>query len=275
MMHSIKKVSIIAATVTTALLHTFSASASAFTINQSTSNLLSELLGTTTGLSNFNVTTSGDSLAFGTFSNDPFGLGSGIVLSTGKVTDLSGENNGNASTDLAGVDSITLDISFDADDTVEKLFFSYVFGSEEFLEYAGSQFNDAFELLLNGVNLAFLTNGDAVTINNLVASPSGPFSPDYINNPAGPGTKTQLDGFTKVLGFEGILNKNATNLLSINIKDVGDSAFDSAVFIQGKSLSTVKPPTPTTDVPEPGIVLGLLAVGVTAGISRKQSQQTA
>ncbi len=275
-MHSIKKISIVAATVTTTLLHTFSASASAFTINQGTSNLLNELLGTTTGLSNFSVSTSGDSRAFGTFSDDPFGLSSGIVLSTGKVVDLPGENNSsNTTTNLHGIDSITLDISFDADDTVNKLFFNYVFGSEEFLEYAGSSFNDAFELSLNGVNLAFLTNGDAVAINNLVASSSGPFSPDYINNPAGPGTKTELDGYTKVLGFEGILNKSATNLLSINIKDVGDSAYDSAVFLQGKSLSTVNPSTPATDVPEPGIVLGLLATGVAAGVSRKKRQQAA
>jgi Ca2+-binding RTX toxin-like protein len=38
------------------------------------------------------LTLSGNAAAFGTFSNDPFGLGSGIVLSTGKVTDIVGQN---------------------------------------------------------------------------------------------------------------------------------------------------------------------------------------
>ena len=34
----------------------------------------------------------GDGRAFGTFENDPFGIGSGIVLSTGQVIDLAGPN---------------------------------------------------------------------------------------------------------------------------------------------------------------------------------------
>jgi Ca2+-binding RTX toxin-like protein len=48
--------------------------------------------GTTTGLSNFKVNLNGNSQAFGTFANDPFGLGAGLVLSTGKIADLAGAN---------------------------------------------------------------------------------------------------------------------------------------------------------------------------------------
>ena len=266
-MRSLKKLSIISALATTAVLQVLSSSASAFTLNSTnnTNTLLNELLGNTSGLSNFQVTTTGDSRAFGTFNSDPFGLGSGIVLSTGDVTHLAGPNNsGSTTTDLTGPDSITLDISFDADHTADKLFFSYVFGSEEFLEYAGSGYNDSFTLSLNGTNLALLNNGDTVTINNLAGGSSGPFSPNFIDNSNG-SVQTELDGYTTVLGFEGLLNKNATNTLSINIQDVGDSSWDSAVFIKGNSLSTVNP----TAVPEPGTVVGLLVTGVLAGLSRR------
>jgi len=62
--------------------------------NNDTIQLLTALtaLGNTTGLSNFEVESTGDGRAFGTFQNDPFGLGAGIVLSTGKVEDLVGQN---------------------------------------------------------------------------------------------------------------------------------------------------------------------------------------
>src|SRR4028118_1293270 len=66
----------------------------AFTITQNNLGiqLLNNLLGNTAGLSNFSVRLTGDGRAFGTFSDDPFGLGSGVVLSTGKVADLAGTN---------------------------------------------------------------------------------------------------------------------------------------------------------------------------------------
>ncbi|OLP20275.1 hypothetical protein BST81_00600 [Leptolyngbya sp. 'hensonii'] len=231
-------------------------SAMAFTItpNNNGTDLLNALLGTTTGLSNFSVTPTGGAAAFGLFSADPFGLTDGIVLSTGEVVDVVGPNDApNESFDFGATgvagDDISLDISFDADATADKLFFSYVFGSEEFPEFVKQGFNDSFELLLNGVNLAKLNNGDLVTVDNL-----GSGSPDFISNPPGsPGT--QLDGYSTVLTFEGLLNKNAKNTLSIKIKDVGDGIFDSAVLIKGKSLGTVKP------IPEPAMVLGLLSFG--------------
>ena len=54
--------------------------------------LKSALFGASSPLSGGTLTTDGDARAFGTFAGDPFGLGSGIVLSTGKVVDLVGPN---------------------------------------------------------------------------------------------------------------------------------------------------------------------------------------
>ncbi len=252
------------------------AMAAGFTVNQNnnTADLLNTLLGNTDGLSNFIITTTGDSAAFGLFNDDPFGLGKGIVLSTGKVVQIPGQNTisvggSDLSTNLNGVDSIGIDISFDADNTAEKVFFQYVFGSEEFKEFGGTSFNDSFELLLNGVNLAKLSDGKVVNINNLVPSPGGLTHSDYVNNPAGPGTLTKLDGYTKALTFQGLLNKNAKNTLSIRIKDVGDSSYDSAVFIKGNSIS-VKPPQA---VPEPGVLLGLISLSGMAFFGKRKQQQ--
>jgi uncharacterized repeat protein (TIGR02059 family) len=211
--------------------------------------LMNALLGTTTGLSNFSATATGDALAFGTFVDDPFGLTSGIVLSTGKAVDVDGPNDAEDTSDGIGIGTVELTISFDADATADKVYFNYVFGSEEFLEYGGSEFNDSFELLVNGTNLAKLTNGDTTTINNLVPNKddSSTWNDDFVNNTGGAATnETELDGYTIPLTLEGTLISDATNTITIRIQDVGDDQWDSAVFLQGGSLGTVIPPSDTT-----------------------------
>ena len=275
------KIAALTATLTTAL-SLLAAPAIAFSVGATNNieTLKNNLLGTNTaGLSDFSVSITGDEEAFGIFTNDPFGLTSGVVLSTGKVTDIPGPNlvstSGNdLSRDFdpsgeAG-DLAQLNLSFFADSSAEKLFFEYVFGSEEFLEYGGSEFNDSVELLLNGTNLAKLSDGKIVTINNLTpnAGDRSTDHPDYINNPSLTGIAAdiiKLDGFTKVLGFEGLLQKNQTNVLSISIKDVGDGMLDSAVFIKGNSVGTIK----AEAVPEPMTVGGLMAGGAMLAAGRK------
>jgi hypothetical protein len=265
------------ATLTAAALSLLTAPAMAFVVGatNNTETLKNQLLGTkTVGLSNFSVSVTGNQAAFGTFTNDPFGLQSGIVLSTGKVTDIPGRNikdnvmiNGSdLNTDFGPKgetgDLTQLNLSFFADYTVEKFFFEYVFASEEFPEFGGSEFNDSFELLLNGKNLAKLSDGKAVTIKNLVPNADNRSTDhsDYINNPALIGLAAniiKLDGFTKVLGFEGLLKQNQTNVLSIRIQDIGDGNLDSAVFIKGGSIGTQK----AEAVPEPMTMAGLMMGG--------------
>ena len=217
--------------------------------NNNPSALINALLGDTTGLdtTSFNVQTNGNAQAFGTFQNDPFGLGSGVVLSTGKVIDIPGVNKcyktcTDVSTDFpvngTPSDTTVLRINF-IDNTASTLYFQYVFGSEELPEWVGSQYNDAFSLTLNGQSLAQLSNGSAVTINNLAAST------DLILNPPGvnpSSQETKLDGYSKPLLFTGALEPEQTNTLQITIGDVGDGVYDSAVFLKGGTLGTVKPP---------------------------------
>jgi len=266
------KIAALTATLATAMSFV-AAPAMAFSVTQ-TSNLQTlkdNLLGTNTaGLSDFSLSITGNAQAFGTFTGDPFGLGSGIVLSTGRVADLPGFNTGNDLSSSLGStpgDLAELNLSFFADSTAEKLFFNYVFGSDEFLEFGGSSFNDSFELLLNGTNLAKLNDGKTVTINNLVpnANNRSTDNPDYIDNSSGLASSIiKLDGYTKVLGFEGLLKKNDTNVVTFRIKDVGDTALDSAVLVQGK-MGTVEP----EPVPEPMTMAGLMAGGAMLAAGRK------
>ncbi|MBD1811412.1 choice-of-anchor L domain-containing protein [Microcoleus vaginatus DQ-U2] len=279
------KIAALTATLTTAL-SLLAAPAMAFSVGATnkTETLKNNLLGANTaGLSNFSVSITGNPAAFGTFTNDPFGLTSGVVLSTGKVADIRGKNRkdnftttniSDLSTDFGpegeAEDLTQLNLSFFANSTVEKLVFQYVFASEEFPEFGNSEFNDDFELLLNGTNLAKLSDGKTVTINNLVPDPynRSTYHPDYIDNPSLTGIAAnivKLDGFTKVLGFEGLLKKNQTNVLSIRIKDVGDGKLDSAVFIKGGSVETVQ----AEPVPEPMTVGGLMAGGAMLAAGRK------
>lgn len=279
------RIATLTATLTTAALSLLTAPAMAFVVGATNNNetLKNQLLGNqTAGLSNFSVSVTGNQAAFGTFANDPFGLQSGVVLSTGKVADIPGRNikdnamiNGSdVNTDFGPKgetgDLTQLNLTFFAGSTAEKLFFEYVFASEEFPEFGGSQFNDSFKLLLNGENLVKLSDGKAVTINNLVPNADNRSTdhPDYINNPAVTGLAAniiKLDGFTKVLGFEGLLKQNQTNILSIRIQDIGDGTLDSAVFIKGGSVSTQK----AEAVPEPMTMAGLMMGGAMLAAARK------
>lgn len=279
------RIAALTATFTAAALSLLTAPAMAFSVGatNNTDTLKNQLLGTkTAGLSNFSVSVTGNQAAFGTFTKDPFGLQSGVVLSTGRVANIPGRNikdnvmiNGSDLNTDFGIkgeagDLTQLDLSFFVDSTAEKLFFEYVFGSEEFPEFGGSEFNDDFQLLLNGNNLAKLSDGKAVTINNLVPNADNRSTDhsDYINNPAVTGLAAniiKLDGFTKVLGFEGLLKQNQTNILSIRIKDVGDGNLDSAVFIKGGSVGTQK----AEAVPEPMTVGGLIAGGAMLAAGKK------
>jgi MYXO-CTERM domain-containing protein len=91
-------------------------------------------------------------------------------------------------------------------------------------------------------------------VNNLAASPNGPFSPDLVLNPAGsPGL--QLDGYTVPLTFAGPLVVGS-NVLEVRVADVGDSIIDSAVFLEGGTLGSgpiLPPPGPGPGGPGPVI----------------------
>lgn len=220
----------------------------------------------------------GASVSAGLFSggSSALGINSGIILTTGEAALAVGPNNlGDAGQNnglggssalnsiISGTtfDATILDIEFTT--TTGNLFFNFVFASEEYNEYVGSQYNDVFAFFLNGVNIALLPNSTPVSINNVNNGANAAF---YNDNNLG-AFETQYDGFTTVLTAQA-LNLTGTNRISIQIADVADRVLDSAVFIQGGTFGGSNPV-----VPEPNSILlvGTGLVGL-AGLLRRRRQ---
>jgi hypothetical protein len=202
------------------------------------------------GITVNSATFTGDARAAGTF-NDPaasVGLASGIVLSSGDVHDVIGPNDAsNTSTNLAQPgsadltalagatthDATLLDVGFTP--TNSQLAINYVFASEEYEEFVGTQFNDVFAFFVNGKNCA-VTPGtvDPIAVNTINPGLNALF---YVPNE--PATyDTQFDGFTVVLTCRATVNPGQPNTLRLAIADTSDSIYDSAVFLQANGVSS-------------------------------------
>lgn len=189
-------------------------------------------------------------------------LESGIVLSSGYINNAIGPNtftgvSGNlglpGDSDLnALIPQNTYDatvLEFEFVPTFDKIFIQFVFGSDEYNEYVGTQFNDVFGFFLNGVNIA-LTPGTSVpisinTINN--GSNSNLYNDNtvYSPSPAWPKFCNEMDGFTTVLVVNGDVVPGETNTIKLAIADAGDRILDSWVFIGAEGFTGVDPePTP-------------------------------
>jgi len=135
---------------------------------------------------------------------------------------------------------------------VNTVAFQFALFSEELREFAGSGFNDSFRITLNGVNLARLSDGAALTVNNLLAVPLTRGSADLIINPlAGqPGSiDIRADSYTQALTFEGEL-LDGTNTLTIEVKDARDGLLDSGILVKAGSLGAYYKPRPFFGLPQ-------------------------
>lgn len=220
-------------------------------------DLVNNLLGG--GVSVSNVVYTGANCAAGTFSGGTgiIGFESGIILSSGNISNVIGPNDspskttdnglpGDASLDALIPGYTTYDASvleFDFVPTSSVITFQYQFGSEEYPEYVNSPFNDVFGFFLNGVNLALIPGTTTpVSINNVNnGNPSGNYpsfatNPNYfIDNTAGT-LNTQLDGLTVVFSATAQVNAGVANHIKLAIADAGDHVLDSDVFIQASSF---------------------------------------
>ena len=209
--------------------------------------------------------------AYGTFqAADPSGLGleRGLLLTTGSLAWAVGPNtdpgNGTFESDNNGPGDPELDylsqlngnnflsenaciVELDVFAATNELTFEYIFGSEEYQEYVGLEYNDIFAFLVSGpgitgdpninnqANIAVLPNGmgTQVEINNVNQLVNWEY---YRNN--NNGVATQYDGLTSdFLGVKKSLTARAavqpcnTYHLKFAIADRGDAFFDSGVFI--------------------------------------------
>ncbi len=135
--------------------------------------------------------------------------------------------------------------------TADTLRFRYCFASEEYPEFACSEYNDIFGFFISGPGYPTPTNiaripGTAlpVAINNLHpdnTTPDRPCPPKnaqfYINN-LNSNKQPTYDGLTRVFTAEAIVTPCDTYVIRLVIADVGDPVYDSGVFLEAKSFGT-------------------------------------
>lgn len=234
------------------------------------------LLGPGVTVSNISYTGSPGSIGFFDGANTNLGIAQGIVMTTGTVLNNgsgphgpnnsanSGVDNGGGGSGLLGAvvgattyNAATLEFDFiPYSDTVR---FRYVFGSEEYPEYAppnNSSFNDVFGFFISGPGIAGLQNiaqvpggGGVVSINNVNAITNAAYFTNNGDGNTAPQNGSpfyiQYDGFTKVLEAVARVQCGQTYHLILAIADVGDGIYDSGIFLEANSLSSNTPVTVT------------------------------
>lgn len=221
------------------------------------------------------ITYSGQGGQIGTFSNGltNVGFNTGMIMATGDVSVAPGPNDqDNASagygvstpdgdlTQLSGSGALfdRANIEFDFTPTQTPLTFEFVFASEEYCEYVGSQFNDAFGFFVSGPGISGPFGGAAniavipmtstyVAINNINHLTNSGL---YVNNQpasssnlcgqtasfAAPTNELQFDGYTRKMIAVANVQPCQTYHIRLKICDVGDGIFDSAVFLKSGSF---------------------------------------
>lgn len=220
------------------------------------------------GVNVSNVVYTGDPQAIGEFNytGSNLAIAKGIILTTGTIVNGGDGPQGPNNSGSAGLDNfesgyLLLDslvspnltknaaiLEFDFIPQGNLVSFKYIFGSEEYLEYANSSFNDVFALFISGpgfaqpTNIAKLPNLSVVSINtvNNINNPSfyvdngdGSTSPYNASNQC-----VQYDGLTKLLTASATVQCGQKYHLIIAIADVFDGAYDSGIFLEAQSLNS-------------------------------------
>lgn len=226
------------------------------------------------GVTVSNIMYSGSPSAIGSFNatGTNLGIDQGIALTTGTVLNNgngpqgpnnqpgSGVDNGSGGSSLLSglTGSQTFNaaiLEFDFIPYSDTVRFKYVFGSDEYPEFAppnNSGYNDVFGFFISGPGIAGMqniarlpTNGSIVSINNVNAITNSQFynfngdgnSPPYNSNPY----YIQYDGFTDVLSAISKVQCGQKYHLIIAVADVGDGQWDSGIFLEANSLSSKTP----------------------------------
>jgi hypothetical protein len=211
------------------------------------------------------VKITGSPLAIGAFGEGSanFGVTSGVVLSTGDLADVKGPNDSPGSGgDLGSEGHPALDaivepfktedavvLEFDVVTVSPTFAIRYVFASEEYREFVGSEYNDVFAFFVDGANVA-LTPGsaDPVTINTINHLENNGL---YRDNEGG--VETEFDGYTTPLLAVAVVEPNVPHHIRIAIADTSDGVLDSAVFIAQGGISgnqiapIIIPPVPSIE----------------------------
>jgi len=244
------------------------------TPNFNPQDLATNLGGAGVTISNFTRTGDNNSSAIFTNSGNSLGLTGGVILSTGKVANItqSANNFSSSSFSLSGdpqLQTLTTGtiydkciLEFDIVPQGNILEFQYVFASEEYPEWVCTQFNDVFGFFISGPNPL----GGNYSSYNMAKVPGSnlPVSVNTINkgtqgaygNAANCIALTNatlfrdnllpsinqtvvFDGMTTVLKAVASVTPCQTYHLKLAIADVADRIYDSGVLLQANSFTSV------------------------------------
>ena len=233
------------------------------------------------GVSANNTSMFGDAIQIGFFNgiNTNLGLDSGIVMSTGDIADLDPSSFGggnspiNTNTDpdllnvansvpplinqpffVSGIFDVAT-IEFDFIPNSDTVSFNYVFGSNEYLTWVNSEYNDVFGFFISGpgitgpysspagfpngsINIATVPNSipplpiTISSVNNVLNSQY------YIDNQFTFPQTFSCNGFTTLFNATTIVQCGETYHIRLALADGSDSSLDSWVFLEAGSFSS-------------------------------------
>lgn len=224
--------------------------------NNNAQQLVQGILGKGYIVSNAKLTCPTDAVGNFTSTTSNIGLGTGILLTTGSISNANGPNNNSGiTTENGGAGDTDLDalsgtntedacsLEFDLVPSCDEFKLRYVFASEEYPEYVGSTYNDIFAFFISGpgitgtVNIATIPNTSTpVTINNVNSTNNSQYFVDNKN-----GKTVEYNGFTKPLTASIKVIPCSSYHLKMAIADVGDGKYDSGVFIEAGSITCDSP----------------------------------
>lgn len=244
------------------------------TQNANAQDLAQSLAGSGVSVSNFSL--SGNNNSSGTFINtsNTLGIANGVVLCTGNVANISQPASSFASSSYSGNGDAQLQsltggyiydksvLSFDVVPQGNVLMFNYVFASEEYPEWVCTQFNDVFGFFISGpnpaggnyssMNIAKVPNSNLpVAINTINPGVSGPYGTpancqslsysSLFRSNLSPVVDSNIvyDGMTVVLTAVASVIPCQTYHLKLAIADVSDRIYDSGVFIEANSITSI------------------------------------
>src|SRR5436305_7930657 len=174
---------------------------------------------------------------------DVLTTGDANLAATGNTSGSSGVNDNGATPSGRGntaFDVSTLRVDVNVPGGLNCLRTNFRFLSEEFPEYVGSQYNDAFIAELDTTN--WTTSGSTITAtNNFAFDPDGNVisinSTGYTHMSAAEAAGTTYDGATPLLIAQTPITSGSHSVY-FSIFDQGDHVFDSAVFLDNLTAGT-------------------------------------
>jgi hypothetical protein len=164
------------------------------------------------------------------------------VLSTGKVADAVGTPDQFASTDigLPGDADLTALAGYPTHDAASyqvtvvpknsTLHVRYVFASEEYPQFVGSQYNDVMAVYVDGKNCAFVPGAsEPVSVNTINYKTNSQY---FVDNTAGAnGYHTAMNGLTVPLTCSVPVTPGQAVTVRVAVADTSDGVYDSAIAL--------------------------------------------